>query len=151
MQTKADAPEAYIDQLPNDRKQVMNQLREVILKNLPKGFAESMSYGMIAYIVPHSVYPAGYHSDPKQPLPFINIASQKNYVALYHMGIYTNKKLMDWFTKEYPKHSSTKLDMGKSCIRFKKPDQIPFKLIGQLVSKMSADEWINIYESHVKR
>jgi hypothetical protein len=97
-------------------------------------------------VVPHSLYPAGYHCNPEQPLPFISIASQKNFIALYHMGIYADKKLLEWFTKEYPKHSQTKLDMGKSCIRFKKPEQIPFQLIGELVSKMTPKDWIATYE-----
>ena len=128
----------------------MIELRKVILKNLPKGFAEVMNYGMLGYVVPHALYPAGYHCDPKLPLPFMNIASQKNFIALYHMGIYADKKLLDWFTKEYPKHSKTKLDMGKSCIRFKKPDQIPFTLIGELASKLSPKEWIALYEEQFK-
>lgn len=127
------------------------ELRKVIAKNLPKGFSETMAYGMIAYVVPHSLYPDGYHCDPKTPLPFINIASQKNFIAVYHMGIYADKKLLDWFSKEYPKHSKTKLDMGKSCIRFKKPDQIPFKLIGELASKMTVKEWIALYEKAFRK
>jgi hypothetical protein len=106
---------------------------------------------MIAFIVPHSIYPNGYHSDPKQPLPFISIASQKNYISLYHMGLYANTELLKWFTNEYPKHSKTKLDMGKSCIRFKKPDHIPFELIGELSSKMTTEQWIEIYETNLKR
>lgn len=151
MQSKASTPAKYIDSLPDDRKSAMTELRNVIRKNLPKGFSEVMSYGMLGYVVPHSKYPAGYHCDPKLPLPFLSIASQKNFVAVYHMGMYADKKLLDWFTAEYPKHSKTKLDMGKSCIRFKKPDQIPFKLIGELVSKMDADQWIEMYESNLKK
>lgn len=145
MQIKADTPDQYIKQLPDDRKQVFGKLRKVISNNLPDGFAETMSYGMIGYVVPHSIYPSGYHCDPKRPLPFMNIASQKKFIAVYHMGIYANRKLLDWFLSEYPKHCNTKLDMGKSCIRFNKPDQIPFDLIGELVRKMSSDEWISIY------
>ena len=151
MQIKADTPEQYIDQLPDDRKQAISKLRKVILDNLPEGFEETINYGMIGYVIPHSIYPDGYHTDPKQPLPFINIASQKNFVAVYHMGIYADKKLMDWFVKEYPKHNKLKLDMGKSCIRFKKIDQIPYDLIGKLVGKINSDEWINIYETSIKR
>ena len=151
MQIKADTPEQYIDQLPDDRKQAISKLRKVILDNLPEGFEETINYGMIGYVVPHSIYPDGYHPDPKLPLPFINIASQKNFVAVYHMGIYADKKLMDWFVKEYPKHNKLKLDMGKSCIRFKKIDQIPYDLIGELVGKINSDEWINIYETSIKR
>ncbi len=141
----------YLEQLTDERKMVVGQLRKVILSNLPKGFAEAFSYGMLAFVVPHSVYPDGYHCDPKQPLPFISIASQKNYVALYHMGLYVNPVLLKWFTDEYPRHSKTKLDMGKSCIRFKQPNQIPFELIGELCSKMTTDQWIEIYETNLKR
>ena len=151
MQIKAANPAEYIDQLPEERQPVIEKLRQIILENLPDGFEEQMSYGMIGFVVPHSIYPAGYHCDPKLPLPFINIASQKNYVAVYHMGIYANPKLMDWFVKEYPKHCKRKLDMGKSCIRFKKMEEVPYDLIGELASKMTAQEWIDIYEKNVKR
>ena len=147
MQSKAQTPDEYFDSLPDDRKAVMKELRKVILKNLPKGFKEVISYGMVGYVVPHSTYPKGYHCDPKLPLPFLNIASQKNFIAVYHMGIYSDPKLLDWFTKEYPKHSKAKLDMGKSCIRFKKPEEIPFKLIGELASKMTPEQWIEKYET----
>jgi hypothetical protein len=146
MQSKAATPQEYIDTLPADRKHAMSELRKVILKNLPEGFSEGMGYGMMGYSVPHSLYPKGYHCDPKQPLPFMGMASQKNFIAVYHMGIYADKKLLDWFIAEYPKHSKTKLDMGKSCIRFKKVDQIPFELIGQLASKMTPQDWIETYE-----
>lgn len=147
MQSKAQTPEEYFDTLPIERKEAMKQLRNTILKNIPKGFKEVMSYGMVGYVVPHSTYPNGYHCDPKLPLPFLNIASQKNFIALYHMGIYSDPKLLDWFTKEFPKHCKAKLDMGKSCIRFKKPEQIPFALIGELVSKMTPQQWIERYET----
>lgn len=150
MQSKAKSPKEYIASLPDDRKAAMTELRNVILKNLPKGFEEQMSYGMLGYVVPHSLYPNGYHCDPKLPLPFMNIASQKNFIAVYHMGVYGDKKLLDWFTAEYKKHCSTKLDMGKSCIRFKKVDQIPFKLIGELAKKMTVKDWIEKYESVLK-
>jgi hypothetical protein len=147
MQSKATSPQAYIDSLPADRKQPMSELRKVLLKNLPKGFSEVMSYGMIGYVVPHSLFPAGYHCNPKDPLPFLCIASQKNYVALYHMGIYGDPQLLKWFTTEYAKHTKAKLDMGKGCIRFKKPDEIPFTLIGELATKMTPQEWIDRYVS----
>ena len=147
MQIIADTPDGYIAQLPEDRKVVMEKLRRTILDNLPKGFKEVNSYGMIGYVVPHSLYPKGYHVKPELPLPFINIASQKNFIAVYHSGIYANPKLMDWFTSEYPKHCKLKLDMGKSCIRFKKPDQLPFELIGELAAKVGVDEWITTYET----
>ena len=129
----------------------MTKIRKVIKKNLPKGFQETLNYNMPAFVVPHKLYPDGYHCDPKTPLPFMSFASQKNSVNLYHSGIYANKELHDWFVKEYPKYSNRKLDMGKSCIRFKKMDDIPFELIGELTQKMSCDEWINIYESAIKK
>ncbi len=151
MQSKATTPEDYLLSLPIERKEVMTTLRKVILKNLPKGFKEEMSYGMLGYIVPHSLFPAGYHCDPKLPLPFLAIASQKNFVALYHMGIYSDPKLLKWFTDEYPKHCKSKLDMGKSCIRFKKMEDIPYKLISELVSKITPEEWIKTYERLQKR
>ena len=151
MQIKADNPDNYISQLPDDRKEVINKLRKSILENLPKGFSETMSYGMIGFVVPHSIYPDGYHCDPKLPLPFISIASLKNFVAIYHMGIYADNKLLEWFTTEYPKHSKAKLNMGKSCIRFKKMNEIPYQLIGELAGKMSLKEWIKIYETNLKK
>lgn len=151
MQIKADSVIDYLNQIPAERKDAMNKLRQTILDNLPKGFEETMSYGMIGYVVPHSLYPAGYHCDPKLPLPFMSIASQKNFVAFYHMGIYANPELLAWFQEEYPKHVKTKLDMGKSCIRFKKPDQMPFELLGKLVAKMTVAEWIENYESELKK
>jgi len=151
MQSKATTVESYLNDLTEERKEVINQLRKVIFKNLPKGFAEGMGYGMIGYFVPHSIYPNGYHCDPKQPLPFLSMASQKNFIALYHMGIYMNPALMNWFTAEYAKRVKGKLDMGKSCIRFKKMDQIPFDLIGELASKMTVKEWIVCYEKALKR
>jgi uncharacterized protein YdhG (YjbR/CyaY superfamily) len=146
MQSKATSPQEYLDSLPSERKKAMSELRKEILKNLPKGFSEVMSYGMLGYVVPHSIYPDGYHCDPKQPLPFMCIASQKDFVAVYHMGVYANKRLMDWFTHEYAKQVKGKLDMGKSCIRFKKMDQIPYNLIGELASKITVKEWIDMYE-----
>jgi uncharacterized protein YdhG (YjbR/CyaY superfamily) len=150
MTSAATSVDQYLAELPADRKEPMAKLRETILHNLPAGFTETMNYGMVGYVVPHSVYPAGYHCDPKLPLPFMNIASQKNFIAFYHMGIYAKPELLLWFTTEYPKHVKGKLDMGKSCIRFKKPDQIPFDLIGELVQKISMQDWINCYEAEYK-
>jgi hypothetical protein len=124
----------------------MNQLRLTIKKNLPKGFVESFDCKMPGFSVPHSLYPEGYHCDPKIPLPFVSIASQKNFIALYHMGMYANPSLLKWFEEEFPKHSKTKLDMGKSCIRFKKPDAIPFDLIAELMTKMTPQDWIQLYK-----
>ncbi len=152
MKSAANIPEDYINNLPDDRKQVINTLRKTILDNLPEGFKETISYGMIGYVVPHSIYPNGYHCDPKLPLPFMSIASQKNFISIYHMGLYAIPKLMNWFLQEYPKHCDTKLDMGKSCIRFKKMNQIPFDLIGELSKKITVKEWIEIYEeSFIKK
>lgn len=151
MKTDANTPEEYMDNLPNDRKQAMNKLRKTIIDNLPIGFEETLNYGMIGYVVPHSIYPNGYHCNPKLPLPFMNIASQKNFIAVYHMGLYANQKLLNWFVQEYPKHCKTKLDMGKSCLRFKKIDQIPFDLIAELSKKVSVKEWIEIYEESIKK
>lgn len=137
----------YLNQLPEDRKEAMQRLRETIVNNLPQGFEETMSYDMIGYVVPHSLYPKGYHCDPKLPLPFVNIASQKNFIALYHMGIYGDQKLHGWFVGEYPKHCQYKLDMGKSCIRFKKMSDIPYGLIAQLMTKITVDQWVTRYDA----
>ena len=150
MKFKAETVEAYINEVPAERQSYFIQLRQTVVTNLPAGFVEQMSYGMIGYVVPHDIYPDGYHCNPKLPLPFANIASQKNFIALYHMGIYSKPELLDWFVKEYPKHCKLKLDMGKSCIRFKKPEQIPFDLIAELMQKMSVDDWIQTYETAVK-
>ena len=151
MQSKATTPEQYLSELPEDRKEAMLKLRNAIKENLPQGFEEVISYGMLGYVVPHSIYPSGYHCDPKLPLPFINLASQKNFIALYHMGIYANKNLESWFVSEYPKHVKTKLDMGKSCIRFKKMDDIPFDFIGELAAKVSVEDWISHYEKAFRK
>lgn len=151
MISKATTPQEYIKDLPEDRVDAITKLRKVINDNLPKGFHEEMSYGMIGYVVPHSIYPAGYHCDTKLPLPFMSFASQKNSINFYHMGIYAKPELLNWFTSEYPKHCTAKLDMGKSCVRFKKMDHIPFELLGELVQKMSVEDWISCYESNFKR
>jgi len=151
MQTKTITFQQYLDLLPNDRKEAIKKLRQTILDNLPKGFSETIGESEIGYAVPHRLYPNGYHCDPNQPLPFISIASQKNFIAVYHMSVYADKNLLDWFTSEYPKHSKTKLDMGKSCIRFKKVEQIPFELIGELAKKVTPQEWIKTYEIIIKR
>ncbi|MBT8267393.1 MAG: DUF1801 domain-containing protein [Bacteroidia bacterium] len=150
MQYKASSPDDYIKQLPDERQEPMKKLRKVINDNLPSGFEECINYGMIGYVVPHSIYPDGYHCSPELPLPFMSIASQKNFIAVYHMGVYANEKLLKWFTSEYPKHCKYKLDMGKSCVRFKKIEDIPYELIAELSRKMTAQQWIDLYESHVK-
>ena len=151
MQSKATTVEDYIKELPEERQEAITRLRNEIKKNLPKGFSEGMGYGMMGYSVPHSLYPAGYHCDPKLPLPFMGIASQKHFIAVYHMGVYADPKLLKWFTGEYAKAGVGKSDMGKSCIRFKKPENIPYKLIGELASKMTPKQWIERYEKVVKR
>lgn len=141
----------FIDALPEERQSPVKKLRDTIVKNLPNGFKEIVSNGFINYSVPHSLYPDGYHCDPKQPLPFISIASQKNFIAVYHMGLYSDKKMLDWFTSEYSKHAKGRLDMGKSCIRFKKAENIPFELVAELAGKMSPSHWIKQYESLIKK
>jgi len=151
MSVKATTITEYFDNLPEERVPVMEKLRSIILENLPDGFSEELSYGMPGYIVPHSIFPDGYHCNPKLPLPFMSIASQKNFVALYHMGIYANQELLDWFVKEYPKHVKTKLDMGKSCIRFKNVKNIPYELIAELCRKMTCEEWIKIYSENIQK
>ena len=151
MTSKTTTVDEYVQEVPAERQRYFNQLRAVILDNLPGGFVEQMSYGTIGYVVPHSLYPAGYHCDTKQPLPFANIASRKKFFALYHMGIYANPDLLDWFVTEYPKHCKLKLDMGKSCIRFKKPEQIPYELIAELMQKMTVDDWVKLYEKNIAR
>lgn len=151
MQSKALTVEEYINELPSDRKEVIQKLRKTIVDNLPKGFEEMMGYGMMGYSVPHSIYPNGYHCNPKDPLPFMGMASQKNFVAFYHMGVYADKNLHDWFVAEYAKRCKYKLDMGKSCVRFKKFDDIPYDLIAELTQKISVEDWIKTYESAFKK
>jgi uncharacterized protein YdhG (YjbR/CyaY superfamily) len=150
MQSLARTVDQYILELPPDRIEPISKLVDIIRKNLPEGFAEGMSYGMIGWVVPHSIYPKGYHCDPKQALPFISLASQKNHISLYHMALYGGA-LLDWFTEQWKLHSAKKLDMGKGCIRFKKAEDIPYSLIGELSSKITPGEWINFYESNLKK
>lgn len=151
MRSNAQSVEVYISQVSDEKQDALRLLRKIILENLPDGFVEQMSYGMIGYVVPFSIYPNGYHCDPKQPLPFLNIAAQKNFIAIYHMGIYVNPDLLKWFTGEFPKHSKLKLDMGKSCIRFKNGSQIPYELIGELITKIQLSDWISLYESQIMK
>ncbi|MBS1639193.1 MAG: DUF1801 domain-containing protein [Bacteroidetes bacterium] len=151
MKPNGNTVQEILNNVPEDRKEAFNNLHNVIVKNLPKGFEAAISYGGLGYVVPHSIYPSGYHCKPSEPLPFAGISSQKNSVNFYHMGIYSDPKLFNWFVSEYPKYSKQKLDMGKSCIRFKKMDEIPFDLIGELMKKMSVKQWINIYENNLKR
>jgi hypothetical protein len=151
MQSKASSPDEYLAELPEDRRIAMQKLRKVALENLPKGYKEVMSYGMLGYVVPHEIYPAGYHCTPNLPLPFFNIASQKNSINIYHMVLYGDKEMHDWFVSEYPKHCKSKLDMGKSCVRFKKLEDIPYDLIGELLSKITVEDWIERYELLLKK
>ncbi len=137
--------------LPSDRVKAFNKLHDVILTNLPKGFEAAISYGGLGYVVPHTLYPSGYHCKPIEPLPFAGIASQKHSINFYHMGMYSDPKLLNWFVSEYPKHTKQKLDMGKSCVRFKKLDDIPYTLIGELMKKMSVKDWIDFYEMTLKK
>lgn len=150
MQYKAISPKDYISQVPKERQPILKQLRKIIKYNLPEGFEEGIQYGMVSYFVPHSIYPNGYHCNPKTPLPFMSFASQKKSINLYHSGIYVKKELYNWFVTKYPKHSKHKLDMGKSCIRFKYLNDIPFELISELTQKISCKEWISIYETSRK-
>lgn len=147
MVSKATTVEQYLNELPDDRKPVITALHKAFKKNLPKGFKDVMSYGMIGFVVPHTLYPKGYHCTPNLPLPFINIASQKNHIAIYHMGLYSSGDLINWFTEQWPKHSAKKLDMGKSCIRFKKAEDVPIKLFEELATKVSPQQWIEQYEA----
>jgi uncharacterized protein YdhG (YjbR/CyaY superfamily) len=146
-----DTRESYLSQLPADRQAAMRKLFEVLQENLPAGFEFAMSYGMPAFVVPHTIYPKGYHVDPKQPLPFVSVASQKAHIALYHFGLYADPDLLNWFTASYAERVKTKLNMGKSCIRFAKPEQIPFELIGELMTKMDVPTWIATYEESIKK
>ena len=140
-----------LDNIPEDRKEAFNKLHQTIVSNLPDGFEPGISYGMLGYVIPHHLYPAGYHCKPSEPLPFASLASQKNSISFYHMGIYMDPALMEWFVSEYPKHSAQKLDIGKSCIRFKKAEHIPYDLLGQLMQKMTAAQWIALYERNLKK
>lgn len=151
MTIKANTPEEYIASLSDERKDAFLKLRDTIKENLPNGFEELISYGMLTFAVPLSTYPSGYHCDPKQPLMLVSIASQKNFIALYHMGLYADSDLHKWFVEEYPKYSKTKIDMGKSCVRFKKMDQIPYQLIAELSKKISPESWVRLYEEKFKK
>jgi hypothetical protein len=146
-----DQIETYLAAIPEARKPSFLRLLKIVKEFLPQGFEICFNYGMIGFIIPLSRYPEGYHVKANTPLPFINLANQKNFIALYHMGLYANKELMNWFVNEFPSHSKRKLDMGKSCIRFRKPEEIPFELIKDLVQKMTCEDWIACYESQINR
>ncbi|WP_144282485.1 DUF1801 domain-containing protein [Chryseobacterium echinoideorum] len=151
MQISSTSIEDYVSKLPEERQDIFKKLFDTIKNNLPEGFEGNTNYGMIGWSVPLEKYPPGYHCTPGSPLPFISIASQKNFIAVYHMGIYAKPELLNWFAEEFPKYSKRKLDMGKSCIRFKKMDEIPFDLIAELSKKMTVDEWISLYETNYKK
>ena len=143
--------ESYINSLPKDRNEPVHKMIEVVEENIPDGYSKVMNYSMPSFVISHAIYPAGYHVTPDLPLPFIGVASQKNHIGFYHMGLYADSKLLDWFISEYPKYCKSKLDMGKSCIRFKKMDDIPYELVAELSTKMSTQDWISIYEKNIKR
>ena len=151
MQYNVATVEEYLNAIPQERRPYIEKIRKAVLDNLPEGFVEEMNYGMIGYVVPLSVYPDGYHTTPNTPLPFANIASQKNFIGFYHMGVYTDPELLKWWEDEYAKQCKYKLDMGKSCVRLKKFEDIPYDLIGELMQKMTAQDWIDVYESHWKK
>ena len=151
MKSETRSIEDYLKEVPEERNASFRKLYETITENLPAGFQNDISYGMIGWNIPLEIYPAGYHCTPNTPLPFINLASQKNFVALYHMGIYADPDLLNWFVAEYPKFSKRKLDMGKSCIRFKKSEDIPFELIAELCQKITPQDWIALYEKEFKK
>ncbi len=151
MKIVATSVDDYISKIPTERVEPFEKLRKSVLGNIPAGFEETIGYNMPAYVVPLSVYPDGYHCQADTPLPFASIASQKNFIAFYHMGIYAIPKLKAWFEEEYAKRVPTKLDMGKSCIRLKKMDQIPYDLFGELMAKVTPTEWISIYEANMKK
>ena len=151
MTIKARTVDEYVELVPDERKEAFGKLRSVIVANLPEGFVEAMSYNMPSYVVPHSRYPAGYHCKPEEPLPFLSIGSQKHFIGFYHMGVYTRPDLLDWFKDEYAERNIGKLDMGKSCVRLKNMDRIPYDLLGELTTKMSVEEWIETYERAIKK
>ena len=136
----------YVKAVPADRRPAFERLLKVVRENLPGGFDEVIQYRMPGFVVPHSAYPPGYHVDPNLPLPFINLANQKGYIALYHLGLYADSELLTWFKTSYAESVSHRLDMGKSCIRFRKIDEIPYDLIAELVSQMTVPDWIQLYE-----
>ena len=151
MQILAANFEEYLDKLPEDRKEPITKLRQTLIDNLPEGFEETQGAYGLGYCVPFSLYPAGYHCDPSKPLYFINVMSQKNYIALHHMGLYGSKELLDWFVSEYPNYSKQKLDMGKGCVRFKKMDQISYQLSGELARKITPQKWVEVYGNLLQR
>lgn len=142
--------DTYLLQVAEERKPIITALRNVVAQHLPHGFEETINYGMLSYVVPHSIYPPGYHCNPSEPLPFLSLASQKNFVSLYHMAIYADPEILKWFQETYHNLKIGRLDMGKSCIRFKKPELIPMDLIAELCAKINPQQWIALYERTYK-
>jgi hypothetical protein len=151
MKNAASTPDEYIASLPDDRKAAVSAIRDAVNSSLPEGFKECIAYGMIGWVVPHEIYPPGYHCNPKLPLGYMNLASKKGHIALHCLSLYGSEKLLAWFQKEWPKHTSYKLDMGKGCVRFKKFDDLPLKLISELAAKLTTQQWIDICEQAIKR
>lgn len=146
MQSSAKTVNEYLRELPDDRRKAISAVRAVIRENLQPGFEEGMQYGMIGYFVPHSIYPAGYHCDPKQPLPFTALASQKNAMSLYLMACYGDEEEQVWLRDQFTK-AGKKLDMGKSCIWFKKLDDLPLDVVGAAIRRTTVPDYIAAYES----
>ena len=144
---KPTTPEEYIASLPDDRQAAFTKIRKAINKSIPKGFEERICYGTLGWVVPHSLFPAGYHCDPTKPLMLIGLASTKGHISMHHLGLYSSGPLLQWFQESWPKHSTRKLDMGKGCVRFKKPDEAPLELIGELAAKLTPQAWIEIYQN----
>lgn len=145
MRSTATTIEDYLAELPEDRREAIQAVRETILKNLPAGYEEGVQYGAIGYFVPHSIYPAGYHCDPSQPVPFVGLASQKNHMGIYLMCVYGDPEHEAWFRQAWAK-TGKKLDMGKSCVRFKKIEDVPLKVIGQTIKRVPVKKFIARYE-----
>jgi hypothetical protein len=146
MSDSGNPVDEYLASLPEDRSAALQAVRQTILANLSEGYEEGIQYGMIGYYVPHSVYPAGYHCNPKQPLGFAALGSQKNYMTLHLVCVYSDSELSEWFKDAY-QQTGKKLDMGKGCLRFKKLDDLPLEVIGELIRRMPADKWIQINEA----
>lgn len=146
MTSPAKTVEEYLASLPEDRRTAISAVRQVILENLPKGYEEGMQYGLIGYFVPHSLYPKGYHCDPKQPLNYAGLGSQKNHMALYLMCAYGDTEIDAWFRDAYAK-SGKKLDMGKACVRFKKLDDLPLDVVGKVIAMVPPEKYIARVES----
>jgi len=146
MRIEATSVDDYIEHVPERWRDSLRRMRAAIKERLPRGFEETLSYGMIGFVVPKSLYPQGYHAKKDEPLPFISLAAQKEYISLYHLGIYAVPGLFSWFVEAYEKEKGRKLNIGKSCMRFKKDEEIPYGLIRDLCSRMSVDEWIRLYE-----